>query len=277
MARIRTIKPEFWRSPSTATASPRARLLYIAMWNWADDYGVGEWTPRELLAFAFPNDEDVTVKGFQSLCKEVADCFGTQFYTVGGRRYYCVPAWDEHQKTERRAQGKNPRPEDSEAAPDRDFHVVAEKRGNSAAKRGKTPAGKGTGEQGKGNRGTGEVAAQRADEALFICNLLADLIEGNGSNRPEVTNGWLDAARLLLDKDNRTAPDAIDLIRFSQWDAFWKTNILSMPKFREKYDQLRLKREAQTQQPKSKAQARTENNLHVVAMFAAQEKGALEA
>jgi hypothetical protein len=38
--RIRSIKPEFWDSPSTASASVRVRLLFIAMWNWADDHGV---------------------------------------------------------------------------------------------------------------------------------------------------------------------------------------------------------------------------------------------
>ena len=39
MPRIRTIKPEFWDSPGTASASLRIRLLFIAMWNWADDHG----------------------------------------------------------------------------------------------------------------------------------------------------------------------------------------------------------------------------------------------
>ena len=154
MARIRTIKPEFWRSPDTAKASPLARLLYIAMWNWADDYGFAEWTPRELLGFAFPNDEDIETSEFQRLCEEVARCFSTVFYVVNGRRFYCIPAWDDHQKTERRASAKHPAPDDAESSPDQAFTRVEEMRGNTAANLGKTPAGKGTGEQ--GNRGTGE-------------------------------------------------------------------------------------------------------------------------
>jgi hypothetical protein len=87
------------------------------MWNWADDYGVGEWTPRELLGFAFPNDDHITGAEFQSLCTEVAGCFGTQFYVVRGRRYYAIPSWDDHQKNERRARGKYPTPDDAEPAP----------------------------------------------------------------------------------------------------------------------------------------------------------------
>lgn len=161
MPRIRSIKPEFWRSPSTAKASPRARLLYIAMWGWADDYGVGEWTPRELLGYAFPNDEDLGRTEFQCLCTEVAACFGTQFYVIKGRRFYCIPAWDEHQKNERRAQGKYPRPDDPDACIDAEVHTDTETHGSSVQTVGDTASG--TGEQGTGNReqgkrGTGEPA-----------------------------------------------------------------------------------------------------------------------
>lgn len=158
MPRIRTIKPEFWGSPDTASASPHARLLYIAMWNWADDYGVGQWTERELLAFAFPNDHDVTVEDFPRLVKEVADAFGTTFYVNRGRRYYAIPAWDKHQKTERRAQGKYPAPDDADSAPDQGICAVAESVGSSAVVQGTSSLGKGTGEQGNREQGTGETA-----------------------------------------------------------------------------------------------------------------------
>jgi hypothetical protein len=167
MARIRTIKPEFWESPDTAAASPWARLLYIAMWNWADDYGVGKWTERELLAFAFPNDHCVTVEDFPSLVKEVADCFGTVFYINRGRRYYAIPAWDKHQKTERRAQGKYPTPNDVDSTPDQAFSSVAESVGSSEVVLGSSGPGKGTGEQGNREQGTGEQPAPSALEVLF--------------------------------------------------------------------------------------------------------------
>ena len=74
-----------------------------------------------------------------------------------------------------------------------------------------------------------------------LCSLLADLIEGNGSKKPTITKAWRDSARLMLDRDGRDATQAEWLIRWSQKDEFWRTNILSMPKFREKYDQLRIK------------------------------------
>ena len=42
------MKPEFWDSPDTAKAGPWARLLFIALWNWADDYGRGTANMKEL-------------------------------------------------------------------------------------------------------------------------------------------------------------------------------------------------------------------------------------
>jgi hypothetical protein len=111
MARIRTIKPDFWDSPDTAKASYRTRLFYIAMWNWADDWGVGIASPKQLVAFAFPHDDDVSPADYPSLAKEVADCFGVVFYMVAERPYYCIPAWDKHQRTERKAVRVNPTPD----------------------------------------------------------------------------------------------------------------------------------------------------------------------
>ena len=98
---------------------------------------------------------------------------------------------------------------------------------------------------------TVNVAEIRAD-VESLCTLLADLIESNGSLRPTIGAGWHDAARLLIDKDGRDLESAARLIRWVQADQFWQGNVLSMPKFREKYDQLRLAANAEraARQPK---------------------------
>jgi hypothetical protein len=83
-------------------------------------------------------------------------------------------------------------------------------------------------------------------DAMGLCMILADLIEANGSKRPTITKAWHNAARLMLTNDGRHMDKAADLIRWSQQDSFWRSNILSMPKFREKYDQLRLQSEKPT-------------------------------
>ena len=73
-----------------------------------------------------------------------------------------------------------------------------------------------------------------------LCTLLADRIEANGSKRPQITKRWRDAARLMIDRDGRDEEHVAKAIEWCQKDEFWRANILSMPKLREKYDQLRL-------------------------------------
>ena len=48
----------------------------------------------------------------------------------------------------------------------------------------------------------------------------------------------------MLDRDHRTAEQIAYLIRWTQEDEFWRSNVQSMPKLREKFDQLRLKAQA---------------------------------
>ena len=74
-----------------------------------------------------------------------------------------------------------------------------------------------------------------------LCALMADLVEGNGSKRPTITQAWRDQCRLMLDKDVRDPAKAAALMRWTAQDPFWCGVVLSLPKFRAKYDQLRLR------------------------------------
>ena len=78
------------------------------------------------------------------------------------------------------------------------------------------------------------------DDVERVCQHLVDRIVANGSRQPKITKAWRTQARLLIDKDGRTESQVHTAIDWCQNDAFWKSNILSMPKLREKYDQLRL-------------------------------------
>jgi hypothetical protein len=73
-----------------------------------------------------------------------------------------------------------------------------------------------------------------------LCAHLAKRIQGNGANRPNIGEKWRDAARLMLDVDERTEENVHKAIDWCQDHEFWRANILSMPKLREKYDQLQL-------------------------------------
>ena len=79
------------------------------------------------------------------------------------------------------------------------------------------------------------------DDVDGLCQHLAERIVGNGNKAPTIGKAWKRAARLMLDNDKRDLSDAHRLIDWCQADSFWMGNILSMPKFREKYDQLRMR------------------------------------
>ena len=83
-------------------------------------------------------------------------------------------------------------------------------------------------------------SVETREDVKMLCELLADTIEANGSLRPTIGKTWTDAARRMIDLDNREPDKAANLIRWSQANTFWRKNILSMPTFRDKYDQLRL-------------------------------------
>jgi hypothetical protein len=90
-----------------------------------------------------------------------------------------------------------------------------------------------------------------------VCTHLADRIEANGSKRPAITEAWRTSARLLIDKDGRTVEQVLRAIDWCQDSEFWRANVLSMPKLRERYDQLRLKATAERAQAQASAARNT--------------------
>lgn len=85
------------------------------------------------------------------------------------------------------------------------------------------------------------IPDQPRDDVERLCTRLAACIEGNGVKRPTIGKAWRDSARLLMDKDGHTEQQVAWVIDWATADDFWKANILSMPKLREKFDQLVLK------------------------------------
>lgn len=107
MARIRTIKPEFFTSEDIVSLSPFARLLYIAMWCEADRDGRMEWKPVTFKMRYFPGD---TVE-VRELCQELIDR-GLVVQYGNGLAY--IPKFLEHQHINpREAQSRLPVPSEN--------------------------------------------------------------------------------------------------------------------------------------------------------------------
>lgn len=87
---------------------------------------------------------------------------------------------------------------------------------------------------------TTKTADEPREDVERICKYLAEWIIRNGSRRPTISKEWRDEARRLIDRDKRPVEEIRDVIRWCQRDPFWRKNVLSMPKFREQYDRLRL-------------------------------------
>ena len=90
MARIRTIKPEFFTSEDIVSLSPLARLLYIAMWCEADKAGRLVWKPRTFKLRYLPGDAcDV-----ETLCAEIV---AAKLVIPYGAGYAYIPRFTRHQ------------------------------------------------------------------------------------------------------------------------------------------------------------------------------------
>ncbi|MEH3142508.1 MAG: hypothetical protein PGN37_20515 [Mycobacterium kyogaense] len=127
MPRIRTLKPQFWDSPSTAKADLACRLLFMAMWNWADDAGRGTANLKELEAFAFPHDDiaDLPRRGssgisapvwrnFAELFSETVEVYNVAVYVHHGRKYYEISSFRVHQSKNFRPDSNLPGPDDGQ-------------------------------------------------------------------------------------------------------------------------------------------------------------------
>ncbi|MBN7792515.1 hypothetical protein [Microbacterium esteraromaticum] len=110
-------------------------------------------------------------------------------------------------------------------------------------------------------------ATPRPDVERLLDLLEAEVV-ANGGKAPARNRKNRDAMRLLLDKDGRSVDQVEAAIRWCQADEFWRANILSASKLRDKYDQLRL---AAQRRPSgvNRAQERQASNLSVVARMAA--------
>lgn len=113
MARIRTIKPEFFTSEAIASLPIAARLTFIGLWTHADDYGRLVDNPRIIKGAIWPLDDDVTPTDISLHIHLLADLGMLVRYEVEGRRYLHVCNWDEHQKMNRKASAKHPAPPSS--------------------------------------------------------------------------------------------------------------------------------------------------------------------
>lgn len=109
MARIRTIKPEFFTSLTIADLPYTARLTFIGLWTQVDDEGRYEYDPRLVRAALWPLD-DRSIEDVMNDVGALTEHSLIVHYEVDGREYLQVNGWAEHQKINRPQPSKLPSP-----------------------------------------------------------------------------------------------------------------------------------------------------------------------
>jgi hypothetical protein len=109
MARIRTIKPEFWTSEQILDLSLPARLLFIGLWNFCDDNGVHPASARVLKARVFPAD-DITIAQVDGLIRELITQGLLMEYSAEDASWWYVTGWSRNQVINRPSASKYPKP-----------------------------------------------------------------------------------------------------------------------------------------------------------------------
>ncbi|MDH2310357.1 hypothetical protein [Methylobacterium brachiatum] len=110
MARIRTIKPEFWTSEQVMECSPMARLLFIGLWNFCDDAGRMAMSPKRIKAQILPSD-DITASDILGMLQELSANGLIRFYTIDGKEFLAVTGWH-HQRIDKPQKPLTPDPPD---------------------------------------------------------------------------------------------------------------------------------------------------------------------
>jgi hypothetical protein len=97
MARIRTIKPEFFRHGGLFDAEIETglplRVAFAGLWSACDREGRFMWRPRQLKLDALPFDQ----VDFAQVLDALRAGGHVVRYTVNGVDYGCIPSWKRHQ------------------------------------------------------------------------------------------------------------------------------------------------------------------------------------
>jgi len=157
VARIRTIKPDFFRHEKLFEAEQQfglpLRVAYAGLWTAADREGRFGWSPRALQLDCLPYDEVDFARVLDAL---LARGFIVK-YAVNGKEYGCIPSWHNHQVINARERASTlPEPNEintltrasrvPDACPTRHVHAQ----------------GEGKGKEGKGTEGDMDACASPA-------------------------------------------------------------------------------------------------------------------
>ena len=232
MARIRTIKPEFFRHEGlqdleVENPGKYPMLVFSGLWTISDKAGRFEWRPRQMkldiLPF-IPFDMEETLN-------ILMDAGFINKYEVDGKYYGIIPSFGTHQRIEGKesqAPARYPEPTEKQQGSDRE---APEKQQRSQEK------------EKEKEKEKESIKTFLSDSIEFGLSelLFRKIFSRNPKFKKPNLQLWAKDISLMITCDTR-APDEIKkVITWCQDDPFWQNNILSTGKLRKQFDQLFLK------------------------------------
>jgi hypothetical protein len=274
MARIRSIKPDFFTSETIARLPVSARLTFVGLWTHVDDNGVCRANELLIAAALYPLDG---VEGIERTREDLRRLSGESLVTLyehDAKRFLWVTSWDEHQKVSHPGKSRYPRPDqtacklvswENEPIPEPRWKFSGEspetlrpEQGAGSREQGVEQGSKPSSSDAASQTSDGDDDLTEDDDEPFpakylpfvaeidaLCCHLADKIHerrrlaGSKTPRPNITQRWRVAAGRLLVLDGLSAKQVEAAIDWSQQDEFWAPNIESMPSLRKQFEKLR--------------------------------------
>jgi len=110
MARIRSVKPDLFKSATLRNVPLEARYLAIGLLTEADDEGRFIASAKLLAGSLFPHDEDVTAAKVDRWLSSLEEIQMVELYEADGVRYGCFPKWEDHQRISHPTPSRLPSP-----------------------------------------------------------------------------------------------------------------------------------------------------------------------
>lgn len=117
--RIRSIKPEFWRSDDITSLSLEDRLLFIGLWSYVDDSGIGvDKLPHicaDLFAPDLAEDPRDTLARVSGGLLNLSERGLIMRYKAENRPYLYITNWTSHQRIDKPGKQRFPGPDQADS------------------------------------------------------------------------------------------------------------------------------------------------------------------
>jgi hypothetical protein len=176
MARIRTVKPEFFTSESVLAVSPLARLFFIGLWCEADRDGRLKWKPKTLKFRYLPGDS----VNIEKLCLELESEKMIITYTIDVVDYCEIPSFTSHQVINNREKESILPSRDSDASTTRE-------------------SGRKEGKEGKERKGTTRFTPPTLEQVIQYNIERKNFVDANKFINHYSANGWMRGSTKIKD------------------------------------------------------------------------------